>query len=127
MFVIGRLIRDEGRIKQPQTCSVLHFQTLQYVKEHSRPFMRDVAGYLLITPPAATLLIDGLVKEKLLKRVVDRNDRRAVRIVITKKGDALLVHCMKSVTRKLEKVFSVLSEKERRDLIVTLEKVVKNQ
>jgi DNA-binding MarR family transcriptional regulator len=127
IFMIGRLMRDGARTKKPRTCSVLHFQTLQYVKERRRPLMRDVAGYLLITPPAATLLIETLVKEKLLKRIIDRNDRRAVRVLITKKGNALLAHCMKGVTQKLVAVFSVLSEKERRELVVLLEKVVENQ
>ena len=128
MFMIGRLIRDEVHKKQRQmACSVLHFQTLRYVKEHNRPLMRDVAAYLLITPPAATLLIDALVKDKLLTRIIDHKDRRVVRLVITKRGSAILTRGMRDVTQKLASVFSVLNDKEKHGLVGLLEKVTGHQ
>jgi DNA-binding MarR family transcriptional regulator len=86
--------------------------------------MRDIARYLMITPPGATLLIDGLVRAKLLTRVGDEQDRRIVRIAITPSGTKMIMWGKKEKTAMLHKTFSVLNQDERNMLIATLEKVV---
>lgn len=118
LFNFGRRMRDEHR-----TCSMLHFQTLRYVKEHGKPLMHDLAAYLCVTRPAATLLIDGLVKDKLLRRVLDPRDRRSVRIALTKQGNAFLARGIRAKTAKFKKALSVLTPKERAALVAILEKI----
>jgi DNA-binding MarR family transcriptional regulator len=126
MFTLGRLMREEFHKKaQKSSCSFLHMQTLRYVKEENRPFMRDVARYLLITPPAATLLIDGLVREGLLTRILDKNDRRAVRLEITKKGNLLFARAARDAKQTLASVFAPLDRKEKEQFTTMLEKVIK--
>ena len=105
--------------------SFLHVQTLRYIKEKKQPFMRDVAKYLLITPPATTLLVDGLVKDGLLARIVDKHDRRAVRIRATKKGEALLARGARNAAQTFAKIFSPLSAKERDQFAALLAKVMR--
>ncbi len=127
MFTIGRLTR-EGFHKKNRTkpaCSLLHLQTLRYVKEKKRPLMRDVAEFLFITPPAATFLIDGLVKEGLLARIIDSEDRRTVRLRITAAGNELFTRASRDAMREIAEVFSVLGAKERSELVALLEKVAK--
>jgi DNA-binding MarR family transcriptional regulator len=120
MFAIGRQMRDEGKN------SMLHFQTLRYVQERGNPFMQDVAGYLCVTPSAATLLIDGLVKEKLLSRSFDIRDRRAVRVTLTESGKRFLARGIRKKMDKLKKIFAVLTAKERARFIVILQKIAKH-
>ena len=117
-FNIGRRMRDEK-----SKCSMLHFQTLRYVQEKGRPFMHDVARYLCVTPPATTLLIDGLVKEKFLVRSFGKNDRRTVRVALTGRGKTFLARGIREKMNKLKNVFAVLTPKERTELIVLLGKV----
>lgn len=124
MFAIGRRMRDEGQNgKHSFSSSMLHFQTLRYVQEQGRPFMHDVAGYLCVTPPAATLMIDGLVKDKLLSRSLYAKDRRAVRVTITKHGKTFLAQGIRKKANKLKKIFSVLTPRERAQFITILEKI----
>lgn len=128
-FVIGRLMKEgfQRRNRVKPTCSLLHLQTLRYVKEERRPLMRDVAQFLFVTPPAATLLIDGLVKEGLLARIIDAKDRRAVRLRITKTGNALFVRASREAQTEIAEVFSVLDGKEQTMLVGLLEKVTKSK
>jgi len=65
MFIMGRIMRDKMHRKvQNGQCTMLEFETMKYVKDTGQPHMRDVAKAFHVTPPAATLMIDGLVKEK---------------------------------------------------------------
>ena len=95
------------------------------MQEHERPLMHDVAGYLCVTPPAATLLIDGLVKDgRFLVRSFDKKDRRLYgwRSPV---GEAFLGRGIRNKMNKLKQLFAVLTPKERAALVALLEKVSK--
>lgn len=118
LFNIGRRMRDEK-----SKYSMLHFQTLRYVQEKGRPFMHDVAAYLRVTPPAATLLIDGLAKDGLLARSLEKKDRRTVRVSLTERGKKFIAQCIRKKIDKLERTFAALTPKERTSLIALLQKI----
>lgn len=118
LWSIGRRMRD-GKHRY----SMLHFQTLRYIKEKGRPFMQDVARHLCITPPAATLLVEGLVKEGLVSRSFDKKDRRVVRTALTKEGKAFLARGVRMRKKKLEGLFAVLTHRERAAFITILRKI----
>ena len=125
MFVIGRQMRDEMRQTSAKDGSWIHFEALRYVEDHGKPLMRDVAAHFSITPPAATLLIDGLVANKMLRRIIDAKDRRAVRITLTPKGKHVLSKGLQRRMKKIKEVFSLLNAKEHAELVRILEKIAK--
>jgi len=126
LFMLGRAIRERFHDAKSGGCSFIQFETLRYVKDEERPLMRDVARYLFITPPAATLLIDGLVKEKLLLRMFDRKDRRAVRLELTSKGKKLLQKGYQRKTDHIKKIIASLTARERADLAQIVKKMIAN-
>jgi MarR family transcriptional regulator, 2-MHQ and catechol-resistance regulon repressor len=124
MFVIGRKMRDEMKPTMAKNgCSWIHFEALRYVNDHGKPLMRDVAAHFSITPPAATLLIDGLVANKMLRRIIDTKDRRAVRIALTPKGKQVLTRGIHDRMKKIKELFSVLNAEEHAELVRMLEKI----
>ena len=127
MFIMGRLMRDKmhKNIGTGQ-CSLLEFETLKYVKDAGKPHMRDVAKNFHVTPPAATLLIDTLVKAKLLARVLDVSDRRSVRVSITLKGRQLLERGIIKKVNEMKKIFGILTPAERTHFVLVLKKIIKN-
>ena len=126
MFVIGRRMRDEMKATDAKNgFSWLHFETLRYVREAGKPLMRDVAANFSITPPAATLLIDGLVTDKMLRRIVDPRDRRVVRVALTPKGRQVIERGIEQRAKKIKELFSVLNAKEHIELIRILKKIAK--
>ncbi|HEX4103966.1 MAG TPA: MarR family transcriptional regulator [Candidatus Paceibacterota bacterium] len=128
VFVMGRHIKEDfQKLARQASCSFIGFQALRYIKETEKPSMRDVASHFMVTPPAATLLIDGLVEEKLIARVADKRDRRAVRLYVTLKGNALLERGTRVMTRALAKLFGNLTPAERAQFIALLKKVVKEK
>jgi MarR family transcriptional regulator, 2-MHQ and catechol-resistance regulon repressor len=125
MFVMGRFMREKMNktITSGRFGSMLHFETLRYIKEEGKPLMRDVARHFRITPPAATLLIDGLVKEKFLTRIVDPKDRRAVRITLTPQGKKIIARGIMHRIKELKKIFAGLTASEQAQLTAILRKI----
>lgn len=128
MFAMGRFMREhmQKKMKGSICPSLLHLETLRYVKEGGRPLMSDVARTFSVTPPAATLLVDGLVKEKLIKRIVGPKDRRTVRIALTARGKKMIEQGIKERMNEIKRIFSTLSHEERNHLIAILKKLIKN-
>ena len=127
MFIMGRLMRDKmHRTTGVGQCTLLEFETLKYVKDIGRPHMREVAKNFHVTPPAATLMIDGLVEAKLLARVLDPKDRRSVRVAITPKGKAASGAGDHKQVREMKKIFGVLTPAERTHFVAVLKKIIKN-
>jgi MarR family transcriptional regulator, organic hydroperoxide resistance regulator len=83
----------------------------------------DVAKWLDRNNNSITLIIDRMVKTDLVKRARDLPDRRAVRLVITPKGEKLFKHALTPANRYLCEIMSCLSEKETKVLTGILEKI----
>ena len=127
LFIMGRLMRDKmHKNVSPGQCTLLEFETLKYVKDIGQPHMRDVAKTFHVTPPAATLLIDSLVKAKLLARVLDPGDRRSVRVTLTARGKQLLERGIAKKVSEMKKVFGVLTPTERTHFVAVIKKIIKN-
>ncbi len=129
VFLMGRFMKEKmgKKLESNKHCnSLLEMETLRYAKEGDHPLMRDVARNFHMTPPAATLLIDNLVRGKRLERHVDSEDRRSVRIGITKYGRELLDEGMAERTAELKKLFSVLTPAERTQFTAIIKKIIKN-
>lgn len=127
IFIMGRLMRDKmHKHAGAGQCTLLEFETLKYVKDAGKPHMRDVAKNFHVTPPAATLMIDGLVKAKLLARVLDPKDRRSVRVSITIKGKQLIERGISKKVKEMKKTFGVLTPTERAQFITIIKKIIKN-
>jgi DNA-binding MarR family transcriptional regulator len=124
LFIIGRQMKEEMRENAGKNgCSWLHFEVLRYVGSGNRTLMRDVAGHFSITPPAATLLIDGLASAGLLRRIVDPDDRRAIRVALTPKARQLIRRSMDQRMKTIRKLFSILDKEEYGEFVKILEKL----
>jgi DNA-binding MarR family transcriptional regulator len=127
MFIMGRVMRDKmsKKVGSEHTNSLLEFETLRYVKDSGQPHMREVARNFHVTPPAATLLIDSLVKTKLLARVLDPKDRRSVRVSVTARGKQVLDRGVTKKVNELKKILGLLTPVERSQFAAILKKIIK--
>ncbi len=124
MFTTRRLMHE--RISGDKTksgFSLLQFIALKYIRE-KRPLMKELADFLSITPPSATSLIDTLIKAGLINRQSDPDDRRIVRIGITKKGEAYIKRGIDKASEHMRESLKKLSVKEQDELINILNKII---
>jgi len=127
IFKADRLIRRRLRKEKGHhdPFSVLRLEVLRYIAKKKNPSMREVADYFCITPPSVTTLINSLVKSKVVKRVYDKDDRRAIRLFITLKGREELKKGINRINNNMRKVLRQLNTKELKGLIRILEKLSK--
>jgi DNA-binding MarR family transcriptional regulator len=129
VFALGRKLREELRPSfedkngKNNICPFMDFAVLNYIKEKKNPFMKDISESLFISKPATSNIIDSMVSNKFIKRVADTDDRRAIKIELTKNGEKYLLEQKRKRIAILEKVFFALNSEERKQLMFLLEKV----
>jgi len=126
MFTMRRLFIDrlECSAVEKNQISVLHIEVLQLVADLPMLPMRHVAEHFCITPPSATSLVDGMVRDGLLKRAIDSRDRRVIRLVITPAGRRQLKQGQKAMEIRVRDFLSALSEPEVRKMTAIIEKLI---
>ena len=114
LFSLVQFLREQVKAEHGAfALSIVHFQALSYIYNTKNPLMREVAHFLAVTPPSATSLVNTLIRHKLVSRVVDPQDRRIVRLKLTRIGNHLLADRFGIVSRALAKKMSVLSKTEQ--------------
>jgi DNA-binding MarR family transcriptional regulator len=84
-----------------------------FTLEHQGPLsLKDLSHELSMSPSAATQLIDGLARDKLLVREEDAQDRRKVRLSLTADGHAKLIEAKKAHIASFMKLFQALDDTE---------------
>lgn len=120
IFKVSRLMKDEMSYTNNLVhLSILQIQTLVFLKQNKdkQVSMTDIAGNFQIELPSATSLLNKLCDLKLVERVADKKDRRLVIIILTDTGRKMLEQAMVSRRKKLEKILSYLSAKEKVELL----------
>ena len=114
IFALRRRIwQRAGGEKNMDPISMLRLHTLRYVAERGKPSMREIADHLHVAPPSATSLINTLVKNGMLARVIDPEDRRRVRMAVTAKGKGSIEAGFKFMATQMAHTLSRLDQGER--------------
>jgi len=86
--------------------------------------MSELSKDTRIKLTALTGVIDGLIKEKLVKRADNPEDRRVVMVEITPLGQKIVNKIRRYRNKTIRHVVQVLNEKEREIIISGFEKMV---
>lgn len=76
----------------------------------------DIACALGFAPRTVTEAIDGLERDKLVKREPDPKDRRAKIVSITQTGRAVISAAQQPQHKTIEAIFATLSEEQKQQL-----------
>lgn len=122
LFKISRQMKEEMSYTKDLTyLSTLQIQALVFIKRNKKVSMGDIAEYFCVELPSATSLLNKLFNRKLIKRCENQQDRRLVMITLTSAGETLLKQARYEQRKKLGKILSHLSKKEKIDLLAILE------
>jgi DNA-binding MarR family transcriptional regulator len=123
-FAVRRMMRTTlARGKKLDPSTWLRIETMKFIADHDKPKMKDLADYLSITAPSTTSLVNGLVKSGFVICDTDQYDRRASRLILTKKGKAELKSAIARGIKLLGKLFAALSEAELVAFVGALERL----
>lgn len=121
---VGQAVFEAGR---PRTSSISYarFNLLRnlYMADGRRLSMREISRMQAVSMTYVTHLIDKLVTDGLVERLVDPEDRRKTWAILTEKGVAFFDDLTSDASRRIERTWSCLSGKEKRQLLHLLTKV----
>ena len=118
------LNRSENSIFAKMGFSPRKHSVLLAIKHLPHPVtVSDVARWLDRNPNGISMLVDRMEKDGLVSRVKDIPDRRAVRLIITPRGEELYEEARVITWEFFQDVFSAIPEEELLKLGDILEKV----
>ena len=118
------IIKCEDELSTQTGLTSQQLAVLMAIKQAPKPVKQtDIANWMDRDTASVTLLIDRMVKKELVARVRDLEDRRAVRLVITAKGERLFSQAKNPTITQLLDIMSCLTEDETRVLIRLMEKI----
>jgi DNA-binding MarR family transcriptional regulator len=106
-----------GKISFPQMVA------LDFVSRHPKVRMTDLSKVLSIQLSSTTVLVDRLIREKMLKRGRDESDRRLVWVYSTPKGRKIISQILEQKRQSIKQIFSVLTKNERNEYLRMISKV----
>ena len=86
--------------------------------------MGELAASLGVVPRSATELVDRLEDAELVRRVVNRDNRRSVLVSLTDRGVDIQKDMTRARSAAAERLFGTLRPVEREELIALLDRVV---
>lgn len=89
-----------------------------------RIVMGELGELLGMSPRNVTVLVDGLEKEQMVRRVPHERDRRATYIEITEKGKGVAAAILAPHKKAIAGLFDSLTAKERQELAGLLSKLL---
>ena len=106
-----------GKISCPQMV------TLDCVSRKKRVTTTDIAKILSIKTSSASVLVDRLIRQRLLQRKHDDKDRRVIWISPTPKGRKVVAQIIRQKRQSIKAIFGFLTKKERDQYLSVLLKV----
>jgi len=119
------LSKCEDRVFARYGLTSEQYSVLATMKSLEEPVrITDVARLLERSTNSVSMIIDRMVKAGLVRRIRDRNDRRAVRLIVTAKSEAALKPATLAALEFIQEVTSPLSQEDKRTF-VNLHEMVK--
>jgi DNA-binding MarR family transcriptional regulator len=103
-----------------QQVTLHQLSTLQQLREAPLP-MSELARRLAVGESAATATADRLVRQGLVERQADPNDRRVVLLALSASGRSLVDAVHRAATSKMRRMLDVLSDSQLRQLVAIYE------
>ncbi|OGX16867.1 MAG: hypothetical protein A3K83_04285 [Omnitrophica WOR_2 bacterium RBG_13_44_8b] len=107
----------KGKITMPQ------FFILNVLGKEGATKMTDIAHVLNVTTAAATGIIDRLVKYGYVERLYEPQDRRIIKVKLTKTGTQLLTRINQQKKQMIMDIFGRISQAERESYLKILTRI----
>lgn len=83
----------------------------------------DISSSMRVAPPSITQLINNLEAGGYVERRMDKSDRRAVRVKLTKKGEEVVGKATEVFSQTINGLIEYLGEEKSKELIDIMENV----
>jgi len=110
--VLMRFLRQQMRRHRQMELTVPQFRALIFVSHNGDASLSAMADHIGISPPAASRMVELLVRRGLMRRLARPNDRRCVSLSLTPRGRATFRKALRATQVALTRRFEKLSKRE---------------
>jgi len=122
---IGRMMHSFSDTPEvPLELTHNQFMTAAYLQRLKTATMTELSEATGVSASALTGVIDRLIEKDIAVRERDMDDRRVVRIMLSKKGNLLIGEIVDRVRSKMAKLLEKMSPEDRTNLIGVLERII---
>jgi len=131
-FTIEKTIKSYRKFSQKNISKIVGDITidqkliLQYLNEYPDLNQKEIAELVFKDNASMTRMIEIMVKKKLLRRSLNKKDRRTYTIEITEKGKEILIKLPPVILSNRNKALEGVTEEELIQLEQTLNKIISN-
>ncbi len=111
-MIVGKMLSEMFRVLRKRTneqteakLTIDQFGLLYFInKEENEVIQKDIADIMSKDQSAILRMIDTLEEKELVRRVIDKNDRRKNRLMVTKKGKRAIeqwLHIERELSKEL--------------------------
>jgi DNA-binding MarR family transcriptional regulator len=100
--------------------TLTQYRSLVVLTSRGPQNLAGLAEAVGVTPATATRMCDRLIKKRLIIRRAQRDDRRQVRLELTKKGVTLVADVTDRRRREIEVILSTIAPKDQAVLVAAL-------
>jgi DNA-binding MarR family transcriptional regulator len=86
----------------------------------------EMAERIRVEAPTVTRALQRMASAGLIRKAIDRNDRRKVRVWLTPRGEALRETVPQTMTQLQRDTLAMLSDEEQRQFFVLLDRMVES-
>jgi DNA-binding MarR family transcriptional regulator len=104
--------------------TLAQFQALKLISQHGHCTIGSIAEGLSVSQPAATMLVDRMVKRGMVERQPGRNDRRQAEVSLAEYGKELLVRIESERMEYLAEILKLMGRSEREQFVESLERFI---
>jgi DNA-binding MarR family transcriptional regulator len=119
--LVMQFMRGQMRKASSRKLSIAQLRTLNFVRKHDLPSLSCAAEFIGLSLPAMSRLVDGLVKANLLTRRACADDRRHIRLAVTKAGQAALDESWKSTHARLAMEIAAMTPQQRETISAAMD------
>lgn len=115
-FRLGAISRKMTRYYNnklaPYGITIVQSWVLLFLSAQDGSSLKDIAGAIQLDSPVVTGLIDRLVKEDLVVREEDPEDRRSLKISLTPRGRQVVAEIAPTVDEYNQRIKSIITEND---------------
>ena len=114
---VMRRIKLLMREKRSEHLTLPEFRALGYIHRHRGASLSAMADHVGLSIPAASRLVDSLVRLQLVERRASATDRRQIALQLTEQGGDVQARSRQCTHGELATMLAALSESEREDIL----------
>lgn len=117
MFQLSRILHQAMTQKMKnERLSLMQLHVMFFIHEHAGITMSELAKYLKITSPSASVFVNRLAKLGWIKRSQDKKNRKLVRLALTSEGQMIIQEKLSDKQQVVMSLLSLLSPDDQKEL-----------